>query len=50
MEQGFLKTKPQENGQAAKTAQGNTTLKMASQPDFILLRKQTMVPLLKGKP
>lgn len=51
-EQGFLvlKTKPQENGQAAKTTQGNTTLKIVSQTDFVLLRKQTMVLLLKGKP
>lgn len=43
MEQGFLvlKTKPQENGQAAKTTQGNTTLKTVSQPGFVLLRTQT---------
>lgn len=52
MEQRFLvlKTKPQENGQAARATQGNTMLKMVSQPDFVLLRKQTMVLLLKGKP
>lgn len=52
VEQGFLvlKTKPQEKGQGAKTTQGNTTLKMVSQSDFVLLRKQTMVLLLKRKP